>query len=452
MGFIDSFKSRFKNNDEAELERAFREGSWPQDDEDFELLDNTGHFGVVYSEDSDEELSGSAYQDSAPQAGPAYGQPNGAWQDPSQQQGDRPRLYLVPDGQPQSQDQGYDDDESAQMAVPDDYAQPAFAQAAPVQQFQRPQFQPQYQQGGFQPRGAAQPEGAYDGQGMMASGEGQADSVYDMPAGQFQPPVPTAMPPFMGGAAFQGTSSFRMGSDSMIGEVSLEELDAELEKRRARRADERRKAQEQRKAEEIERDRAYAQAHPELLARQQEPEPEPAPAPAAVLTAPVPTVAWQVGAQAPADQASDQAPVDSVVRGGSGPVQANYWGESVVRSQGEDRDPANPYKQLPRVPKPIGPIGQGVPTSSKTVRVVTYDEVSAVAKCVVSEKRPVVIVMRGSDADLSRRILDFSFGLCCGTGAIIKEIGERVYVVVPKGTALSVGDIAALRHQGILKG
>lgn len=91
-----------------------------------------------------------------------------------------------------------------------------------------------------------------------------------------------------------------------------------------------------------------------------------------------------------------------------------------------------------------------LPTKPEVVRVRTYDDVSTIARAVMNNHRPVVLPMRGTAPDLARRVLDFSFGLSCGSGATMEELGDRVYCVLPRGTKLSDRELAALRHQGIL--
>ena len=44
VGFLDNVRSHFKNNDEEEFERAFRDPSWPVGVDDFEPMSNTGSF------------------------------------------------------------------------------------------------------------------------------------------------------------------------------------------------------------------------------------------------------------------------------------------------------------------------------------------------------------------------------------------------------------------------
>lgn len=93
-----------------------------------------------------------------------------------------------------------------------------------------------------------------------------------------------------------------------------------------------------------------------------------------------------------------------------------------------------------------------VPLESVVIRARSYDDVRDVAQAVMAEHRPAVLVLRGSSGEVARRVLDFSFGLCCGTGAAMQELGERVYCVLPHGTCMTDEDVLRLKRQGLVRG
>ena len=100
--------------------------------------------------------------------------------------------------------------------------------------------------------------------------------------------------------------------------------------------------------------------------------------------------------------------------------------------------------------QPLKPLA--LPTSALILRPRLYDDVKDVAEGVVSKHQPVILILRGSSAEVARRTLDFSFGLCCGIQAEMRQLGERVYAIVPRGTEIADADLTTLRHQGVIRG
>jgi FtsZ-interacting cell division protein YlmF len=87
--------------------------------------------------------------------------------------------------------------------------------------------------------------------------------------------------------------------------------------------------------------------------------------------------------------------------------------------------------------------------SCVVVRPRSYEDVSTIAQAAVAEHRPAILLLRGCSGDLMQRILDFSFGLCCASHAELRDLGNKVYGVFPRGTALTSDDVVSLRRQGI---
>lgn len=85
------------------------------------------------------------------------------------------------------------------------------------------------------------------------------------------------------------------------------------------------------------------------------------------------------------------------------------------------------------------------------VRTRTYDDVRRIAEGLVGQRRPVVLAMRGASDATCQRILDFSFGLCCASGAVMSEIGQKLYAICPKGVSVSDATMADLKRQGLLR-
>ena len=90
-----------------------------------------------------------------------------------------------------------------------------------------------------------------------------------------------------------------------------------------------------------------------------------------------------------------------------------------------------------------------VPTRSMTVlKPVAYGDVERVAKAVKSGD-VVVLVMRNTPDELSKRILDFSFGVASALDANVECPGEKVFAIA-RGNALSHEEKTRLRNQGAL--
>ena len=115
----------------------------------------------------------------------------------------------------------------------------------------------------------------------------------------------------------------------------------------------------------------------------------------------------------------------------------------------EAKEPAAPSDGgRPADASPSGP--RPIPISCLVVRPRSYDDVAEIARGLIGEHRPVVMVLRGCSNELARRVVDFSFGLCCASGAEMKDFGNHVYGVLPRGTTFTDEDAMALRRQGIV--
>ena len=80
----------------------------------------------------------------------------------------------------------------------------------------------------------------------------------------------------------------------------------------------------------------------------------------------------------------------------------------------------------------------------------SYDDVQMVIRR-VKTNQPVVLSFKNLKVETAKRILDFSFGLACGIDGAVEELGDRVFVVLPKGIELSDSDMAKLRKDGVFK-
>ena len=80
----------------------------------------------------------------------------------------------------------------------------------------------------------------------------------------------------------------------------------------------------------------------------------------------------------------------------------------------------------------------------------SYDDVETVVRR-VRTKQPVALVFVGVRTEVAKRVLDFSYGFACGFGASVKEVGDRVFMVLPAGCEVKDSDLSKLRSQGYLK-
>ena len=80
----------------------------------------------------------------------------------------------------------------------------------------------------------------------------------------------------------------------------------------------------------------------------------------------------------------------------------------------------------------------------------SYDDVETVVRR-VRTKQPVALVFVGVRTEVAKRVLDFSYGFACGLGASVKEVGDRVFVVLPEGCEVKDSDLKKLRADGYLK-
>lgn len=80
----------------------------------------------------------------------------------------------------------------------------------------------------------------------------------------------------------------------------------------------------------------------------------------------------------------------------------------------------------------------------------SYDDVETVVRR-VRTRQPVALVFAGVRTEVAKRVLDFSYGFACGLGASVREVGDRVFMVLPQGCEVKETDLAKLRKDGYLK-
>lgn len=80
----------------------------------------------------------------------------------------------------------------------------------------------------------------------------------------------------------------------------------------------------------------------------------------------------------------------------------------------------------------------------------SYDDIETVVRR-VRTRQPVALVFAGVRTEVAKRVLDFSYGFACGSGASVREVGDRVFIVLPQGCEVKQTDLANLRKDGYLK-
>jgi cell division inhibitor SepF len=86
--------------------------------------------------------------------------------------------------------------------------------------------------------------------------------------------------------------------------------------------------------------------------------------------------------------------------------------------------------------------------SLSVLKPVAYGDVERIAK-VLKSGDVVVIVLRNTPSDLSKRVLDFSFGVASALDASVDSPAEKVFVIT-RGQALSAGEMQTLREEGVI--
>lgn len=437
VGFLDNVRSHFKNNDEEEFERAFRDPSWPVGVEDFEPMSNTGSFlPATYDVDplADASLPGNAIHRGGPGVGGFAA--NDTLADIQAVTESVVRMPATPTFVPPSA--------------------PAPGQPAPL---------PTMGAVGARPLGASQPPAAAPAYAVPA-GAFQGGQDFGGQGSPVMPAQPTGVLPVQE----------RQNAAAQSGSAAAPEVKTRMPQAPAPRSDDGRGMA----PEPDGRPSGYSADTPryemtgdegvQVYARQGERAARPTPP---VEQKPfADRLRERVAAANVAGQTDEMLGRSRVVT--QEPPARSRRNENVSsadidaeleerrrsrRSQGHGRSTAEPAEKAPeRSSRPVAeePVIRGrqastlVPVSCVVVRPRSYEDVRDVAKGLVGEHRPVVMVLRGCNAELTRRILDFSFGLCCASGADMREFGNHVYGVLPRGTTFTDDDAMALRRQGIV--
>ena len=64
-------------------------------------------------------------------------------------------------------------------------------------------------------------------------------------------------------------------------------------------------------------------------------------------------------------------------------------------------------------------------------------------------KQPVIINLQGVDRDLSRRLVDFTSGLCYGIGGQMEKVATDVFLLTPVDVEVSPEERQRLQERGL---
>jgi len=79
---------------------------------------------------------------------------------------------------------------------------------------------------------------------------------------------------------------------------------------------------------------------------------------------------------------------------------------------------------------------------------VSFNDAQEVADA-FKRNQPVIINLQQADRDLTRRLIDFSSGLCYGVGGGMKKVGDAVYLLTPDDVEVSAEDRRRLEEAGL---
>jgi cell division inhibitor SepF len=79
---------------------------------------------------------------------------------------------------------------------------------------------------------------------------------------------------------------------------------------------------------------------------------------------------------------------------------------------------------------------------------VSFNDAQEVADA-FKKNQPVIINLQQADRDLTRRLIDFSSGLCYGVGGGMKKVGDAVYLLTPDDVEVSAEDRRRLEEAGL---
>jgi len=98
-------------------------------------------------------------------------------------------------------------------------------------------------------------------------------------------------------------------------------------------------------------------------------------------------------------------------------------------------------------PKVVRPVPVAASARPRLVAPTSFNQAQEVADS-FKGGQPVVLNMRQADRDTSRRLIDFSSGLCYGLGGGMEKLDSQVYLLCPTSVEVSADERTRLRDRG----
>lgn len=113
---------------------------------------------------------------------------------------------------------------------------------------------------------------------------------------------------------------------------------------------------------------------------------------------------------------------------------------------------AAPVRSAPApAPVPVAAVG-GAPAPQVRIHTVepkSYSEAQSIADK-FKAGQPVIMNLAMTDAELSKRLIDFTSGLTYGLSGGLQRVSDKVFMLTPSNVAVSATDRARLRDPGFL--
>ncbi|MFQ5425963.1 MAG: cell division protein SepF, partial [Gaiellales bacterium] len=110
-------------------------------------------------------------------------------------------------------------------------------------------------------------------------------------------------------------------------------------------------------------------------------------------------------------------------------------GQRQARNDGRDRDRRRPPAQLAAVPTTAARVHLVIPKS--------FNDAQSIADRFKLDT-PVIINLQSADADLSKRLIDFSSGLTYALEGSMQRIADKVFLLTPRDVEVSAEERAKL--------
>lgn len=161
------------------------------------------------------------------------------------------------------------------------------------------------------------------------------------------------------------------------------------------------------------------------------------------------------------DEAEDVADeYDRAPAAPSGPYGGDSSGGAVRRISREPdlvraREATPAPRSTPASAPVAAPQGSG-PAPAPQVRIHTVEPRSYSEAQSIADKfkagQPVIMNLTMTDADLSKRLIDFTSGLTYGLGGGLQRVSDKVFMLTPANVDVSAADKARLRDKGFFPG